>query len=305
MSMEKYFLEGFGSEELYEGLKASNTFPLVRELQFTYGLKIYMANGDNSYYLAYPNGFAVCQVWYDHGETQYKYRSPWYKKQRGGSTSDKETIGSVKISSLMATLKRMDVLPAIETITHRYVTKLTDAVGRLRRDLGNHSKDHGLNGDEIHALMLMALGESPNSDWVKIDQDKCKIILDKFETADKIKKTKIEESNRFFTNPFYMIGVDVNNHYLVGKFKLTTVSTDASKLCYETVEPFKRYAKFEQLAEFIPVMTMIKLAYESDTRYNKQGIFPMTDMYDSALDAVFFYSTRPTLYDHSWMVTPC
>lgn len=307
MSVEKYFLDGFGSEELYEGLKASKTFPLIRELQFTYGLKIYKSDKE-SYYLAYPNGFAVSQVWVsknDHNEPQYNYRSPWYKKQRGSSNQDRETISSIKISSLMATLKRMEAVKSQEDITANYVRKLSDVVGRMRRDIGSHSKEHGLTGDEVHALLLTALGKSPNSEWVKIDQNKCQIILDKFENADNIKKTKIEEGNRFFTNPFYMIGVDINNQYLVGKFKLTKVTSDRSEIKYETVEQFKRYAKFEQLAEFIPVMTMIKLAYENETRYQKQGVFPITDIYDQSLDAVFVYTSRPTLYDHVWMVTPC
>lgn len=310
MSVEKYFLDGFGSDEKYEDLKASKIFPLVRELQFTYGLKIYQKSPkvtqEEGYMMCHPNGFAVSHVWYDHDETQYKYRSPWYKKQRGSCTSDKETVGSIKISSLMATLRRMEAVPTMEKTTHNYVRRLTDAVSRLRTGLGSHNKDHELTGDEVHALMLMALGKSPNSEWVQVDQNKCKIILDKFEEADNIKKTKIEETNRFFTNPFYMIGVDINDHYLIGKFKLTTVSSDASKLCYETVEPFKRYGSFEQVAEFIPMMTMTKLAYEN-SKHNKQGFIPIMDGYDPNLDAVFFYHSRPSQSqcDHAWMVTPC
>jgi hypothetical protein len=304
MSVEKYFVEGLGNEEMYEELKASKIFPLVRELQFTYGLKVYQKSQGDGYMMCHPNGFAVSNVWYDHDETQFKYRSPWYKKQRGSSQSDKETVSSVKISSLMATLKRMEAVPPMEKTTHNYVRRLTDAVSRLRRELGSHNKDHGLTGDEVHALMLTALGKTPNSNWVKIDQNKCQLILDKFEEADKIKKTKIEESNRFFTNPFYMIGVDINSHYLVGKFKLTTVSTDQEKMKYETVEPFKRYKSYEDLPDLIPVMTMVKLAYET-SNHNKQGVIPIMDGYDPNLDAVFFYHSRPTVYDHAWMVTPC
>lgn len=304
MSVEKYFVEGFGSEEKYEELKTSKIFPLVRELQFTYGLKIYQKSQGDGYMMSHPNGFAVSHVWYDHDTTQYNYRSPWYKKQRGSSAQDRETVSSVKISSLMATLKRMEAVPDQAKSTNHYVRRLADAVSRLRRDLGSHTKEHGLTGDEVHALMLMALGRNPNSDWVQVDQNKCQLILDKFENADNIKKTKIEESNRFFTNPFYMIGVDANDHYLVGKFKLTTVSSDYAQMKYETVEPFKRYSSYEQLAEFIPVMTMTKLAYET-SNHSKQGVIPITDLYDSSLDAVFMYNSRPSQFDHAWMVTPC
>ena len=154
MSLEKYFVEGFGSEQTYEELKASKIFPLVRELQFTYGLKVYQKSQGDCYMLCHPNGFAVGHAWYDHDETQFKYRSPWYRKQRGSSASDRETVSSVKISSLMATLKRMEAVPAMEKTTHNYVRRLTDAVSRLRRELGSHNKDHGLTGDEVHALLL-------------------------------------------------------------------------------------------------------------------------------------------------------
>jgi len=305
MSVEKYFVERFGSEQMYEELKASKIFPLVRELQFTYGLKIFKKIGSSeTYMMSHPNGFAVCQVWYDHDYTQYNYRSPWYRKQRGSTNQDKETVSSVKISSLMATLKRMEAVPDQAKTTHNYVRRLTDAVSRFRRGLGDHNKEHGLTGNEVHALMLMALGRNPNSEWVQVDQNKCQIILDKFEEADKIKKTKIEEGNRFFTNPFYMIGVDADSNYLVGKFKLTTVSTDQAQIKYETVEPFKRYSSYEQVPDLIPVMTMTKLAYEN-SNHNKQGVIPITDIYDQNLDAVFFYHSRPTFFDHAWMVTPC
>ena len=191
MSVEKYFLEGFGGEESYEELKVSKIFPLVRELQFTYGLKVcgHMGKPSGGYMMCHPNGFAVGNVWYDNDETQFKYRSPWYRKQRGSSAQDRETVGSVKISSLMATLKRMEAVPAMEKTTHNYVRRLTDAVSRLRRELGDHNKEHGLTGDEVHSLLLTALGKSPNSKWVKVDQNKCQLILDKFEEADKIKKT--------------------------------------------------------------------------------------------------------------------
>ena len=185
----------------------------------------------------------------------------------------------------------------------------SDGIEQLRKGLGNHSKNDvpSLTGDELHAILLMALGKSPNFDWVRIDQNKCQTLLDKFEEKDKIRKQKIDESKRFFTNPFYMIGVDVHNHYVVGKFKMTNISTKPSDAKYETIEPFKRYASYEQVPEIVPVMTMLKIAYEDKTNYSKQGVVPIADLYDSSLDAVFVYNSRPDPFNHeyAWMVTPC
>jgi hypothetical protein len=41
MTVERYFLDGYRDEALYDELKASDTFPLVRELEFKYGLKVF------------------------------------------------------------------------------------------------------------------------------------------------------------------------------------------------------------------------------------------------------------------------
>jgi hypothetical protein len=105
-----------------------------------------------------------------------------------------------------------------------------------------------------------------------------------------------------FYNPFYMVGVDEFGDYLIGKFKLIPVSAEEHQ--YETVEPFKRYSTYEGVPELIPVMTMIKVAYE-DKAGRKAGVIPVMDTYDEGLDTVFFYTTTPTHYDHAWMITSC
>jgi hypothetical protein len=50
-------------------------------------------------------------------------------------------------------------------------------------------------------------------------------------------------------------------------------------------------------------MTMTKAVYESKNPLH-YGL-PITDEYNEPLDAVFFYDTRPTHYDHTYVVTPC
>lgn len=70
------------------------------------------------------------------------------------------------------------------------------------------------------------------------------------------------------------------------------------------LEPFKRYPNIEAYPELVPLMTMVKVAYESND-HGKQGIFPIMDKYDVNLDMAFFYSGRPSHYDCLWMTTPC
>jgi hypothetical protein len=315
MSMERFFYDGYRDEEAYEVLKSSPVFPLVRELEFKYGLKVLRRSQintgsgfDTAWQLVHKNGIAVCKVYTHNGggksgnQLEYCYRSPFYKKERGESNMDKETIRSVKISSLMATLTRQNVVPSMDDMTGKKVKNIREAMELMKRALGNSNKSNDFTSNEIHALLLMALGKSPNSDWVKIDQNKCQEALDKYEEADRLAKVKAEESGRFFYNPFYMIGVDEFGDYLIGKFKLIPVQ--AGDFQYETVEPFKRYSTYESVPDLIPVMTMTKVAYE-DKQCRKAGVIPVDDKYDEGLDAVFFYHTQPTHYDHAWMVTSC
>lgn len=317
MSVERFFLDGYRDEEAYEVLKTSPVFPLVRELEFKYGLKVLRRTQINSgwgvdtaWQMAYPNGIAVCKVFTtnqggkDGNQLEYCYRSPFYLKERGDSRQDKETIRSVKISSLMATLTRQEVVPKPIDMMGKKIAQARNAIGVMKRAFGNSNKHVELTANEVHALLLMALGKSPNSEWVKIDQNKCIESLDKWEEADRLAKVKIEESQRMFSNPFYMVGVDEFGDYLIGKLKLIRVSESAGEYEYETVEQFKRYRTYEDVPDLVPVMTMIKVAYE-DKQVRKAGVIPVEDRYDEGLDTVFFFDTTPTHYDHAWMITSC
>lgn len=318
MTIERFFLEGYRNEEHYQELVASDTFPLVRDLEFKYGLKVIrrtnmaMPEGYRvvAWLLGFPNGIAVGKA-YTHKTsatpasnpvTEYCFRTPFYSKERGRTREDKQTLRSVKVSSLMAALARNEVIPEVESMVERKVKQVSSAREVLRRSFGASNKGHELSPDEVHAVLLMALGRSPSNTWANVTQDKCQQVLDKYEESDKLRRVKQEESQRMFYSPFWMIGVDEFGDYLIGKFKLTK-SVISEIVTYETVESFKRYRSYENVPELVPLMTMVKVAYENETR--KVGVVPVTDKYDTGLDAVFCFNTTPTHYDHVWMITPC
>jgi hypothetical protein len=308
MTIQRFFLDGFGSEEELATLKASDVFPLVRELEFKYGLKVLRRANmlDRSpYQLCNKNGIAVAKVWAqknDEGRLDFCYRSPYYQKDRGRDLADKQTIHSVKVSSMMAALTRHDVVPKDDELVSKKVAGTKTAMNLMRSALGDSRKDVEFSADEIQALLLRLLGE-PDSDGLSVNIDKCKNILDKYKNIDRIREEKRQEISRVFRNPYYMIGVDELNHLIIGKFKIVK-QTAHDTYEYETVEPFKRYPNVEAYPELIPLATMVKVAYESSSE-GKQGIFPIMDKYDRNLDMTFFYTTRPTHYDCLWMTTPC
>jgi hypothetical protein len=318
--ISRYFLDGFGSEDELNELLASDTLPLVRELQFKYGLKVmgkvinttYPATDKDSYMMCYPNGIAVAKVWttkvggVNNDQLEYCYRSPYYAKSRGQDQADRETIRSVKLSSLMATLKRQDVVRDRKTLTHDRVKSVKNGVSNLRKAMGDSNKQNTFTPDEIHAMLVTILGESPDGITVPLDLNKCKNTLDIYKEADRIRDIKREESKRFFKNPFYLIGIDDYKHLLIGKFKMNVISNEALKIEYDIIEDFKRVKTIEDYPELVPLMTMMKVSYEN-IQCRKLGTlnFPLLDKYDEGLDAVFFYSMNPTNYEHAWMATPC
>jgi len=306
--MSRYILAGFESEEFEQSLRDSPVFPLVRDMCHKFGLKVLaeveLELGDikQAFQMCLTNGMAVGKVYTNmnkDNKLEYCYRTPYYKKERGSSDEDKQTLRSTKVSSLMATLSRVEAVITIDKLIGKKMGKLVDAKDIMEKSMGNSGKaTYELSADEIHALLCSFLGESPSSNHVAVDTLKCKKVLDKYNEADRVRVKKLEEVDRFFSNPFYMIGADAFGHFIVGKVKVTGEKE------YEIVEQFKRYKSVDECTEIIPVMTMTKLAYE-DKNSMQNGYIPIADMYDENLDAVFFYQHKGTHYDYIWMATPC
>ena len=318
--MNRYYLDGFGTEDELNELLASDVLPLVRELQFKYGLKVmgkvmnvgYPQTDKDSYMMCHPNGLAVGKVWTtkvggaNNDQLEYCFRTPFYAKSRGSDQNDRETIRSTKLSSLMAVLKRQGVVRDRKTIMDSKVKDTKQGVQNLRKAMGTSDKQNNFTPDEIHVMLATLLGESTDGISVPLDLNKCKNTLDIYKEADRIRDIKREESKRFFKNPFYLIGIDDYKHLLIGKFKMTVLHSDTNKMEYEIIEDFKRYKTIEEYPELLPLMTMMKVSYEAK-ECRRLGVlnFPIQDKYDEGLDAAFFYNSNPSNYDHAWMATPC
>jgi len=318
--MSRYYLDGFGSEDELNELLASDALPLVRELQFKYNLKVmgkvmnvgYPQTDKDSYMMCYPNGLAVCKVWTTkvggakNDQLEFCFRTPFYIKSRGSDQNDRETIRSTKLSSLMAVLKRQDVVRDKKLIMDNKVKQVRLGAHALRKAMGESDKQNSFTPDEIHAMLATLLGESTDGIIPVLDLNKCKNTLDIYKEADRIRDIKREESKRFFKNPFYLIGIDDYKHLLIGKFKMTILHSDTTKIEYEIIEDFKRVKTIEEYPELVPLMTMMKVSYEAK-EVRRLGVlnFPIMDKYDEGLDAAFFYSNSPTNYEQSWMATPC
>ena len=304
--MSTMFYDGF--EGSMTELKASDTFPLIREMVFTYGLKV-VRETKRGWLLGHAsNGIAVGKAFTrlnDDGKTEYCYASPYFRKERGSSDDDRHTLHSVKISSLMTSIKKMKAVPSAKDMEDRKTSLLSKPITYMKRSLGDSRKHADIHPNTLHALLAHYFGENPNSLGLSIDQDICKNIFDKFNKADTLKAAKAERTTEFFCNPFYMIGADEFGDFMIGKVQLGSPLTDSNQC--KIVEPFKRYKNIEEgYPELIPFMTMMKLVYENkDVSKEPKSNLPYMDVYDEALNAVFFYEGRATHYDHVYVVTPC
>jgi len=262
--------------------------------------------------MCYPNGIAVGKVWTtkvggaENNQLEFCFRTPFYQKSRGQDNNDRETIRSTKLSSLMAVLKRQDVVKPVKHLMDAKVKVVKQGVSVLRSAMGDSNKKNDFTPDEVHAMLVSILGESPDGIIAPLDLNKCKNTLDIYKEADRIREVKREESKRFFKNPFYLIGIDEYKHLLIGKFKMTVMHSDTSKMEYEVVEDFKRVRTIEEYPELLPLMTMMKVSYEAK-ECRRLGVlnFPLQDKYDEGLDAAFFYNGFPNDYEQAWMATPC
>ena len=122
--------------------------------------------------------------------------------------------------------------------------------------------------------------------------------------CDEVAELKTQEVNRFFEQGYYQFGVDQYGHLLMGKFKATNIDHRNRSMNVECVEAFKRYINPAECIELAPLLTMVKLAYETKQVEKTKLGTPIMDGYDKDLDTVFYYQERPTRYDCVWMFTP-
>jgi hypothetical protein len=299
------FLDGYENDEIKLRLMESPAFPLVREIVFKHGLRV-VRQTNTGWLMCNQYGIAVGKAnctKNPEGVLEYTWRSPYYMKERGSDRADKETIHSAKLSSLMGVLKAKKVIPSAAIMVEKKMKMLGSPVRYLRRSLGDSGKNINTNADFVHALLAYYLHGETDSRGLSIDRSECKNLLDKCDNADSIKRMKDEKCDAFFHNPFYMVGVDEFGDYLIGKMRMVpTAVRDDPKV--EVVEHFKRYKSIEDNPDLLAFMTMTKAVCENLGHPMIHGL-PIMDAYDDSLNAVFFYDTRPTHYDHTYVVTPC
>lgn len=309
--VEKLILDGFGSDLLVERINASPTKKLIYELNYKYGLKVLATTQlpeswgvrPLEFVMCQPDtGYAVAKVWTieSAGEIEYNYRSPYYTKERGNGREDKETIHSKKLSSLMATLKRNDVVASNDFIFRQVIDPVINGVeSKIRESFGRSYKNNPFDGEETHALLKAIISGNPNG----VDINKCKEWLDKYENIDRMKEECSKEVDRFMGKEMLMIGADKFDHLVIGSVKREVIGEDKQQ--YTIVKPFKRYHSVHEREDLIPMLTMLKVHTEEKANEWFANFIPRASGHLKDLDMVLACHKRPDEYNFQWVATPC
>jgi hypothetical protein len=306
----KLIYDGFETPQLSELIEQSPAKRLIQEINFKYGLKVVDKYDSNpllrysvdSFIMADPYGFAVARVWVDKedGVDVYNYRSPFYRKDRGSDSADRETLHSKKLSTLMATLKRSNVVPSSDVILNRFVAESFNAgMGQMDSHHGSSYKQNRLDVEDIHDLLRAVLGETPDT----LDLQKCKKELDKLNEVDRITVKKREDIERFFFNEFYAIGADKLNHLVIGSVKaMPRQGHDNYK--YEVVKPFKRVKEMPDELKAITLMNKVHAEGKDVTKFFA-NIIPQLSGYNPDLDLINIATRYVDEFNCHWTLVPC
>ena len=286
--------------DLEEKLSSSNLLPLVRELNHKYGLVVYEETPsggqpvkDDNFLLTDGQGLPIGRVFML--DDSYCYNAPYVSKERGADDFDRHTFRSKKLSTLMSTLKRMNIVTssdeALNSMLNRQISCLVDKViGSFPR-----ANKHSIDGDYVHKLLLaMQEGKSLN-DLEQSDRDNYLELLDKYNEADILSNRRKQGTEDMFNDTYLVFG-DALGHYMVAEAGYEY--NQQQSLIIKTKTPFKRVKDLTGYPRVLTALTMNKVHLGEDFRpFNKDSLVPLGDKFNPDLELVYGYRSRSTIFD--------
>ena len=319
-----YVYEGLETVVCEDDVKNNKVFPLVRELRFKYGLQAFdkyeekrwnEAHLGEGFTLCNPMGIAIAKVWYEEKEEQFCYYSTWYEKSRGSDSADRKTLRSKKLSSLMATLKKNDVVPDDEKVMKELMTAhrfgYRSAIDEVRDKMGNPNKNNSLPAEELHLMLEVLLEGKPYDSLPDEMKNKLALTLDSYKEKDNIKDARTKEVERFFGS-CYALFVDGLGQYVVGVIKHKEMDTGKGWNYdgFEILKPFKRYKDVDALGvypDLVSYLTMLKTYAENKNYEHFYGYVPKTNKHFEELDMIVSssYADGSKQFTDLQVYTPC
>ena len=314
--MVNYIYEGCDpTGELEKEMKASSVFNLIRELHFKYNMSVtgveevsYYRGGTartRGFLMAKPDGLNICRVYMerDDDDDLYCYYSPYYQKERGSDSTDRKTLRSKRLSSLMSTIKKNDVIPNDVTRDYSSNRAYMQCVRQIADRVGNAHRSTNFNAEQEYSLLKALLNNESLPDELLI---KAKQALATHNATTNIREKRDEEIQRFFGKS-YVVLADGTDSVVTGIVSMVENNGDHYFEPIESLRRSKTSAVGEHFPELAGYLAMLKVHTENMNNYGGLvgDCLPRTTHYFEDLDMITVMWDSPDHFKGVWMFTPC
>jgi hypothetical protein len=294
-------------DSLRDEVLSNGVMPLVKELNHAYGLKVYRKSQNNGYVgyvMCNDEGFAIAKVFFH--DDAYCYHAPYQQKARGSDNFDRQTFRSKKLSTLMSTLKKANVVTTTDRVLEHYKRQFYALVDKVSNAFEDKSKDSMPASHAHRILQAMVDGKDINS-FSQADRDLYLQILDNYKNIDTMKVVKKEGIESMFSD-CYLVLADTNGQYIVSEssYVYDTVSAyHGSRLQIKPTTPFKRVSNLTDYPSVLSTLTMLKVHLGEEFRpysgATSNCLVPLGDKYISDLETVYCYENRYGDFDMGFL----
>lgn len=287
--------------DLEEKLSSSNLLPLVRELNHKYGLVVYeeaMFNNqtDDNFLLTDGQGLPIGRVFMMDGS--YCYHAPYVSKDRGSDDFDRHTFRSKKLSTLVSTLKRMNIVTSSDEVLTRIDGSIQHLVSKVIGSFPSQNKSR-LEGEDAH-ILLSAMKEGKSlHDFDQSSREKLLELLDKYNEADILSRRRKQGTEDMFNDTYLVLG-DALGHYMVAEAGYEY--NQHQHLIIKPKTPFKRVKDLTGYPRALSALTMNKVHLGEEFRpFNKDSLVPLGDRFNPDLELVYGYRSRNSIFDMGYL----
>ena len=289
--------------DLAQKLESSNLLGLVRELNHKYGLVVYeetksgcVWTTEDNFLLTDGQGLPIGRVFMI--DDSYCYHAPYVAKERGSDDFDRHTFRSKKLSTLMSTLKRMNIVTSSDEVLSRLDGNIDYLVNKV---IGSfpHKNKTSIDGECVHKLLLMMQEGKSLNDLQQSDRDNYLELLDKYNEADILSSRRKQGTEEMFNDTYLVLG-DALGHYMVAE-----AGYEYNKHQHLTIKPKTPFKRVKDLTAYPRVLTalmMNKVHLGEDFRpFNKDSLVPLGDKFNPDLELVYGYRSRNSIFDMGYV----
>jgi hypothetical protein len=294
-------------DSLREEVLSNGVMPLVKELNHAYGLKVFRKSTNNGYagfLMCNEEGFAIAKVFFH--DDSFCYHAPYQQKSRGSDNFDRQTFRSKKLSTLMSTLKKVNIVTTTDKVLTHYKRQFDNLISKVSNSFEDKSKDNLPPAHAQKLLQAMVDGKDINS-FQQSDRDLYLDILDNYKNVDKMKVVKKEGIESMFSD-CYLVLADTNGQYIVSEssYVYDTVSAyHGSRLQIKPTTPFKRVSNLTDYPSVLSTLTMLKVhlgdEFKPYSGATSNCLVPLGDKYISDLETVYGYENRYGDFDMGFL----